>query len=290
MRQRPARQPSGSPRTDMASPIVRGPEPHPEKDHGQDHGQAGEQAAAHLRVIEMFGPTLQGEGVAVGQAAQFLRLDGCNLTCAWCDTAYAWDNERRDPERPATSMSISNILGILDPRTRTNSRDAELKPPPPVTRLVITGGEPLLQAGNLSVLTTSLHELGWTIEVETSGTVSPVPLTATVDRFTVSPKLAHSGVAERARIRPAVLAEFAALDTAVFKFVVKDVDDLDDVDTLLATHTPSVASHRVWVMAEGTTSDVVLERSRVLADGVLGRGWNLTPRWHTLLWEDEPGR
>jgi hypothetical protein len=43
-------------------------------------------------------------------------------------------------------------------------------------------------------------------------------------------------------------------------------------------------------MPEGTTSDQILCRLRELADPVLARGWNLTPRLHTLLWEDTRGR
>lgn len=236
-----------------------------------------------LRTAEMFGPTVQGEGPDVGRAAMFLRLAGCNLTCAWCDSAFAWDPSRADPERPPRDTSIYDVLTWLDPRITSPTA-----PAPAVTRLVITGGEPLLQARALANLCFTLRQLGWTIEVETSGTVSPGPLVGLVERFNVSPKLAHSGVEERARLRSQVLSEFAALPGAVFKFVTEQVEDLDQVNAIVTLL--GVEASRVFVMAQGTTTDGVLTASRDLIDAVVARGWGLTPRWHTLLWGDEPGR
>ena len=236
-----------------------------------------------LRTVEMFGPTIQGEGPDVGRAAMFLRLAGCNLTCNWCDTAFAWDPTRLDPQRPPRVTQIADILTWLDPRT-TNPDAAE----PAVTRLVLTGGEPLLQAHATVELVVTLRQLGWIIEVETSGTVSPGELAAYVDRFNVSPKLANSGVTRRARLRSQVLSEFVTHTGAIFKFVVEQVSDLDEVATIISS--VGVEPSRVFVMAEGTTADAVLGLSRDLVDAVVARGWNMTPRWHTLLWGDEPGR
>jgi 7-carboxy-7-deazaguanine synthase len=47
--------------------------------------------AGELLVSEISGPTLQGEVPSAWQAAAFVRLGGCNLSCRWCDTAYTWD-------------------------------------------------------------------------------------------------------------------------------------------------------------------------------------------------------
>lgn len=240
-------------------------------------------AIGTLRIIETFGPTIQGEGPNVGRAAMFLRLAGCNLTCTWCDTAFSWDLTRLDPERPARDSSVSDVLASLDPRSAVTGAAA-----PAVTHLVITGGEPLLQASALVILARGLHDLDWTIEVETSGTVSPAPLLGLIDRWNVSPKLRNSDVAERARLRPQVLREFAALPDASFKFVAEETGDLDEAAKVVADL--NVASSRVFVMAQGTTGEDILRRSRELVDAVTGKGWGLTPRWHTLLWGNERGR
>lgn len=250
---------------------------------GHDHSGPEACPAGSIRIVETFGPTIQGEGPDVGRAAKFLRLAGCNLTCTWCDTAFSWDQSRPDPERPWREVPVIEVLRELDPRAATPS-----DPAPAVTHLVVTGGEPMLQARELVDLVAPLRTLGWSIEVETSGTVSPAPLMNLIDRFNVSPKLRNSGVVERARIRPQVLYQFADMPGAVFKFVIEQASELDEVADLVVDL--GLPGARVFVMAQGTSGVDVLRRSRDLVDAVAARGWGLTPRWHTLLWDDQPGR
>jgi 7-carboxy-7-deazaguanine synthase len=111
-------------------------------------------------------------------------------------------------------------------------------------------------------------------------------ITSAVTRFNVSPKLTHSGLRRHQRIRPAVLQDLAASGKAIWKFVVQDIDDLDEIQELVT----AFDLHPVWVMPEGTDSTTVLARMRLLADPVLTRGWHLSPRLHTLLWENDRGR
>jgi hypothetical protein len=104
--------------------------------------------------------------------------------------------------------------------------------------------------------------------------------------FSVSPKLANSGVPVERRIRPEALAAFTACGKAVFKFVARGTGDLDEVGELTARF----GLAPVWIMPEGTTADRVLEGMRELADCVLERGWNLTGRSHVLIWDGARGR
>lgn len=238
-----------------------------------------------LRIVEVFGPTIQGEGPFVGRAAHFLRLADCNLTCQWCDTAFSWDHTRSDPDRPRRDVAIGELLSSLDPRT-SNRNAAE----PAVRRLVVTGGEPLLQAVELAELLHVLLSLQWVVEVETSGSVPPGPVTDLVNHFNVSPKLAHSGVPLRARIRRQVLNQFAEMHHAAFKFVVEADSDLNEIELILDSLSVPIEPDRIFVMAQGVSSGEVLHRSRNLAEAVASRGWALTPRWHTLLWEEQRGR
>ena len=41
-----------------------------------------------IPVLEIFGPTIQGEGMVVGQKTMFIRTAGCDYSCAWCDSAF----------------------------------------------------------------------------------------------------------------------------------------------------------------------------------------------------------
>ncbi len=229
--------------------------------------------SAVLAICEVFGPTFQGEGPSAGTRAFFLRLSGCNLDCGWCDTPYTWDWTRYDRTEQVRRMTVEQVLGwALD-------HDAEL--------MVITGGEPLLQQRRLLPVTAALARAGWRVEIETNGTVAPdAALVETLTAFNVSPKLANSGVAERRRIRPEALARFVATGRAVFKFVVTDPGDLDEVGELVGRF----GLHPVWIMPEGTDPDTVLTRLRELAEPVLARGWNLGNRLHIVLWRDERGR
>lgn len=235
-----------------------------------------------LHIVETFGPTIQGEGPSTGRSAMFVRLAGCNLTCTWCDTKFSWHPDHIDPDRSPTVVNPEDVARQLDQRTADPDAAAPL-----VTRLVVTGGEPLLQASTLVALCAPLRALGWDIEVETSGTVAPGALADLATQFNVSPKLVHSGVDARARLRPKVLTELAALPNTVFKFVAEQTSDLDEVAAIVETL--NIETSRVFVMAQATSADRVLATSRELVDAVVSRGWGLTPRWHTLLWEDQPG-
>lgn len=226
-----------------------------------------------LTVAEVFGPTLQGEGPTVGRRCAFVRLGGCNLDCSWCDTPYTWDWTRFRPADELRRVDTGAVTSAVEAMG--------------VDMLVITGGEPLLQARALLPLLAAADERGWRVEIETNGTVAPTPeLARMVAAFNVSPKLANSGVAPAERIRPAALAALRATGRAIFKFVATSPADLDEVAALAAEHRLSP----VYVMPEGTTAEVVVARMRELAAPALAHGFHLTPRLHILLWGDTRGR
>ena len=49
-----------------------------------------------IRVSEIFGPTVQGEGPQIGCPTYFIRTGGCDYRCSWCDTPYAVFSDYRD--------------------------------------------------------------------------------------------------------------------------------------------------------------------------------------------------
>lgn len=232
---------------------------------------AGGTATPALVVSEVFGPTFQGEGPSLGRAAGFVRLGRCNLSCRWCDSRYTWDWERHDPARELHAVPVAEVLGELDGMG--------------VDMVVVTGGEPLLQRRHLAPLLEGAKARHWRVEVETAGTLDPGPVAGLVDQFNVSPKLANSGMALDRRYRPEVLRGLQATGRAVFKFVVSEPADLDEVEAMVA----DCGLGPVWVMPEGTDAGTVLEGMRRLADDVLKRGWNLTTRLHILVWGDRRG-
>jgi 7-cyano-7-deazaguanosine (preQ0) biosynthesis protein QueE len=226
-----------------------------------------------LAVSEVFGPTFQGEGPSAGWRCGFVRLGRCNLSCSWCDSAYTWDWARFDPAVEVHAMGVDEIVQDLEAMA--------------VNRVVVSGGEPLLQQDDLVPLLQRCASLGWAVEVETNGTVAPLPaVVELIEVFNVSPKLANSGIARPRRLRPEPLQQLRESGKAIFKFVACDPSDLDEIAVVV----DEFGLAPVWVMPEGTTPDAVLAGMRALADDVANRGWNLSARLHVLVWGDERGR
>lgn len=224
-----------------------------------------------LTVSECFGPTIQGEGPSTGRLCGFVRLGRCPLACSWCDEPQTWDWSRYDPQVELTEQSVDEVLAKLDGMGST--------------MVVITGGEPLLQQRALRPLLDEIKQRGWRVEIETAGTLAWEQPPAIVDQFNVSPKLANSGNPLERRYKPDVLRAFEAGGRSVFKFVVTEPDELDEIATIV----DECGLTDVWIMPEGTDAETLLARQRALAPAVLERGWNLTTRLHILLWGDRRG-
>ena len=101
-----------------------------------------------LTVNEIF-HSIQGEGTRAGRPSVFVRLTGCPLRCAWCDTAYAFHE--------GTRRTIDEVV------VEAAGHPSRL--------LCLTGGEPLAQPGAFDLVVRLLDE-GWEVVVETSGHVS----------------------------------------------------------------------------------------------------------------------
>lgn len=217
--------------------------------------------------------SIQGEGASAGTPSTFIRLAVCNLQCAWCDTAYTWDWKRYRREEAVVPVEPGVILAYT----------AGLPP----RNVVVTGGEPLLQRHSLVPLLTRLHELGYRLEVETNGTIAPGELSAVVDQWNVSPKLASAGNRGLRTIRPAALEAFAALPGTWFKFVISAPEDVDEAHTIASA--AGMAPGRVILMPEGRTPGELSARSEWLAATCAERGFRFSTRLHVLIWGDRRG-
>jgi 7-carboxy-7-deazaguanine synthase len=230
--------------------------------------------------------SLQGEGPSVGRPSLFVRLSRCNLACVWCDTAYTWrfagdERPHRDArvyDRAANQIALS--------AAEVAARLLAL----PGDRLVVTGGEPLLQGPALARLLAELRAArpGLHVEVETNGTAAPArALDALVDQYNVSPKLAHSGNPAALALLPARLAGWAADRRAFFRFVVAEPVDLAEVLALRDRY--AMARDRLFVMPEGTDSAVLRRRLAWLAPACVAHGLRLSDRLHIHLYGDTRG-
>lgn len=230
--------------------------------------------------------SLQGEGPSMGRPSVFVRLSRCNLACRWCDTAYTWrftGDNRPHRDEVAFERGENQV-------TMSEADAAALILSHPEDRLVITGGEPLLQGSALArvVALVKAGRPALHVEVETNGTVAVHPeLDPLIDQFNVSPKLAHSGNAAELALVPERLDAWACDPRAWFKFVVATPADLAEISALQERH--AIASDHLFVMPEGTGSAVLRDRSRWLAEEALERGWRFTDRLHIHLYGDTRG-
>ncbi len=236
--------------------------------------------------------TIQGEGASAGRPAVFVRLSGCNLHCWWCDTPYTWnwtgsDFSHRDTDAGGARYEVSDerlTLSIAE----VAKRIFELAGTP--ERLVLTGGEPMMQQTALAALIALMkaESAATIIEIETNGTIAPKPeFRAMTDQFNVSPKLAGSRNDQAIRRRTDVLREYAADPRATFKFVVSEEGELAEVDGLVAEI--GATPERVYLMAEGTSVEALNARAAWLIPAALALGFGYSDRMHTRVFGDTRG-
>lgn len=215
------------------------------------------------RVSEVF-LSIQGEGPSAGTPAHFVRLQGCDVGCHWCDTRYSWP--------------LDGGAAVAEPELWERARSLGEAP-----LLVVTGGEPL-QHPDLAALLGEALERWPRVEVETSG-VAPPPLSHERLAWNVSPKL--PGVTERWRETWAHVPRWIAEPRATFKLVIGDPPDADDAVRLLAEH--RVPAERVMLMPEGLTDARVREHAPAVVELCRAHGWRLSPRLHVWLWGAKRG-
>lgn len=115
---------------------------------------------------EMY-PCFMGESTATGLAAALVRLSGCNLSCTYCDTAYSRTEN-------GTRIEIEEVMRQLEALR--------------LHRVLITGGEPMLQPDATAHLAQACLDRGWTVYIETNGSLPlgqlPEPVIRIVDAKT----------------------------------------------------------------------------------------------------------
>lgn len=197
--------------------------------------------STRYHIAETF-TSIQGEGVNAGKPAHFIRLQGCNLNCPWCDT----------PEAKGKSMAWgewANAKWLVDGI------------PPHIRLVVLTGGEPALQ--DLACLVSMLHGRGKTVAIETNGTCAiPVRENCELDWVCVSPKLGCLGGAG--------LSEATLRKADELKFVIGDVGDLQRMDAWLQSQAASIPAKAALLLQPMSREDIA---TSLCVKEVERRGW-----------------
>lgn len=151
-------------------------------------------------VNEIF-TSIEGEGIRTGFLSTFVRFNGCNLACGYCDTKYA-----QEPQEP--NMSLQDILEAVSQSG--------------CGRVTLTGGEPLFR-GYMQELIQELSWLGYYVNIETNGSIIlPDCVTLPEVFVTMDWKCPSSG--QNGSMKSENLKKLALVD--VLKFVVATEEDL----------------------------------------------------------------
>ncbi|MBT2582521.1 7-carboxy-7-deazaguanine synthase QueE [Planococcus sp. ISL-109] len=232
-----------------------------------------------IPVMEIFGPTIQGEGMVIGQKTMFVRTAGCDYSCSWCDSKFTWDGTGK-----SVMMNAQAITDELEQLGKEN-----------FSHVTISGGNPALHKG-ISELVALCHEKGWQTAVETQGSIWQDWL-AEIDEVTVSPKPPSSGMILDYSKLDALLGKLAP-NQASLKVVVFDDADLFFAEQLHIRY-PSfpfflqVGNDDTLTVDDEKLTQHLLGRYQWLIDRHLTsaalNNAKVLPQLHTLLWGNKRG-
>lgn len=227
-------------------------------------------------VSEIF-ESIQGEGNYSGVYCLFVRFQFCNLTCHWCDTKYTW-NARSGKYKNYTAGELKALIGQSQAH-----------------HIVFTGGEPCLYRLDL------LHLPCKKFHVETNGCyLPPEPLNfrqgtdflierdamnwdiAGEYNWVVSPKLSNS----YQDFPHKTFAWWVKNTGCIFKFIISDAPDLDEVDALVRKY--NIDKQRIYAGIEGFTLNSQLQPR--LVESIISHNYNFSPRLHVMLWGNIKGK
>jgi len=207
-----------------------------------------------LQVCETF-VSLMGESTRVGLPAYFIRLTGCNLRCSYCDTQYAYAG--------------GEVLAVTDLVDAAQAQPQRL--------VLVTGGEPLLQA-ETPVLLAALGDAGFTVCLETNGSLPIGTLDARVHRI-VDIKCPGSGMADR--------NHWDNLDLLTsrdeVKFVVSDRTDFHWAVAIIHKH--RLCERLAVLISPGFGKVPLPEAAAWIVDS--GLPLRLNPQLHKYIWGPE---
>lgn len=155
-----------------------------------------------MRVVEIF-KSIDGEGIRAGIPVTFIRLEGCNLRCSYCDTHYSYDNANYTEMTPDEIYDTVYRMGCK--------------------RITLTGGEPLIHE-DVDKLISLLTKHCFEVNIETNGSVDISPyLESRRTIITMDYKCPSSGMESSMLVSNLKLLS----KNDVLKFVVGDKKDLD---------------------------------------------------------------
>ncbi|MCH4522051.1 7-carboxy-7-deazaguanine synthase QueE [Staphylococcus haemolyticus] len=236
--------------------------------------------AAKIPVLEIFGPTIQGEGRVIGRKTMFVRTAGCDYRCSWCDSAFTWDGSAKEDIKLMTAEEIYNQLKKIG-----GDR---------FDHVTISGGNPALIKG-IQDLVDLFEEKQIYTALETQGSKFQ-PWMRQINDLTISPKPPSSNMKTNIDILDSVI-EQCIESTLNLKVVIFDDDDYEFAKMIHHRY-PNIPFY-LQVGNPYLDDDVdnhtekLLSRYEALVDRVMASNdmnqVYVLPQLHTLLWSNKKG-
>lgn len=238
-----------------------------------------------IPVLEIFGPTIQGEGAVIGKKTVFIRTAGCDYQCSWCDSAFTWDGSGKDDIKMMTANEIVEELKTIGLEN--------------FQHVTISGGNPALLK-QLGELIDTLKDSNLKIGLETQGTVWQDWMLR-IDDLTISPKPPSSGMETDYRRLTEMIEQLN--DRVIHGNVSLKVVIFDEKDLNYAKKIHTMYSSVPFYLSVGN-EDLTMENDVQLAqkllqklDWLVGKVINdpefndarVLPQLHALLWGNKKG-
>lgn len=184
---------------------------------------------SQLQVVEIFN-SISGEGVSAGEVVTFVRVEGCNLRCSYCDTKYSYQGDNYDLMTPAEISEKLKSFGT--------------------DKVICTGGEPLVEDTAKRYLPLFLAGQGYQVRIESNGSW-PIYNQSEIEKFNSDQKIevdytldVKCPSSEMAQFN--YFANFANLKRGdELKFVVSNQRDLDYALRVIDKHKDNLAKEGI---------------------------------------------
>lgn len=236
---------------------------------------------AKIPVLEIFGPTIQGEGKVIGRKTMFVRTAGCDYRCDWCDSSFTWDGSAKDEIRMMTADDVYEELKEVGGDY--------------FNHVTISGGNPALIKA-IQDLVYLFQEKGIYTALETQGSKYQ-PWMRQIDDLTISPKPPSSMMKPNLPLLDEVI-EQCVHDTLNLKVVIFEEADFDFAKMIHHRY-PSIPFYLQVgnPYLEGEHVDNHTDKLLLLYEDLVDRVMKssemndvyVLPQLHTLLWSNTKG-
>lgn len=248
-------------------------------------GREGATPTMRIPVIEVFGPTIQGEGMVIGRKTMFVRTAGCDYQCTWCDSAFTWDGSERHRVRPMEPSEVLRELKSIG-GTRFN-------------HVTISGGNPALIGQPMKAFVDLCHAEGYQVGLETQGSMWQEWM-LDIDDLSISPKPPSSKMVPNLEVLDDIVQRLGAVRKPIsLKVVVFDLDDYNFAKRIHQRYAGvtmylQVGNDRVHDAVKTNVANHLLSRlnwlfEQTIADSDMN-DVRVLPQLHALVWGNERER